>query len=535
MHLPRILMLLILACPVPGLAQTLQTFTLPVTNPANGAYYPDIQASFPSVQWATLDRLYLPAGQYKFLRIGNLPVRSASRPLVITNLGGQVRIGGLGHYYVFPIGGGSNWRLTGHYDAAAATGDAAYQGHAGGAYATSRGRYGILVDDGRIENEDGTDTGYSGVSVGGGATDFEIDFIEVTRVGFAGIVLKTDNNGDAHMRNVRIHDTYVHDTGSEGFYIGSTQAQPQHRIEGLKFYNNRVVRTGTEMFQLGQAGGGSDIHHNVFMLGALDWKSPFQSFQDNAIQLSPRAGSLRFRNNIVIGGAGSLLNMLGANITGDPHAAGDLVELSDNVWSHSRHFGLYVARLTDGVTNYRFERNSVSNIVFTYTELTPGTTNYNQVFRMGSGTGVANTNPIALRDNRWQGPQVFVFNWTNPNQTVGNVTSTGNTNVTTMPSPRFVDSGFPEGFDWFRIEQWGRQTPAGAAITYQPGDYATYQGKLYRSIATAAHSGQRPDQNPTTWQLQPDPADDLRLAADSPVQGVGLLDGLGAIFAHGFE
>lgn len=513
-------------------AGSLTTFTLPVANPANGAYHPDVQASFPQVPWATLDRLYIPAGHYKFLRIGNLPQRTADRPLVITNSGGQVRIGGLGHYYLFPIGGGSHWRLTGEYDAAAQTGHADFPGHANGQYANSAGRYGIVVDDGRIEDEDGDDTGLSGISVGG-ATRFEIDFVEVTRVGFAGIVMKTDNNGTAHMQDVRVHDTYIHDTGSEGFYIGSTQAQPQHRIEGLQLYNNRVVRAGTELFQLGQVGGGSDIHHNVFFLGALDWKSPFQAFQDNAMQLSPRQGSLRFRNNIVIGGAGSMINMHGANIAGDTHAAGDLVEFSDNYFSHSRHFGPYLGRLNDGVTRYRFARNQFTDVDFSYDELDPGASDYNQIFRLGSG-GAANTSLIEIVDNRWDGPQRFINNWTNPNQTAGNVSASGNVNAA-VPDVAFADSGFAADFDYFRIEQWGRLTPGGAQISYQPGDHVTYQGRLYRSVAAGPTTGQRPDQFPGTWQLLPSPPDDLRLAADSPVRGVGLLDTVADMFDDGFE
>lgn len=529
----RLLLTLLAWLPACAFAGALQTFTLPVTNPANGAYYPDIQSSFPAVDWTTLDRLYLPAGHYKFLRIGNLPQRSAERPLIITNRGGQVRIGGLGHYYLFPLGGGSHWRLTGAYDEAAQIGHPDFPGHAGGHYATSRGRYGILVDDGRIEDENGDDTGLTGLSVGGGATDFEIDFVEVTRVGFAGIMLKSDNSGSAHMRNVSVHDTYVHDTGSEGFYIGSTQAQPQHRIEGLQLYNNRVARAGTELFQLGQVGGGSDIHHNVFFLGALDWKSPFQAFQDNAVQLSPRQGSLRFRNNIVIGGAGSMLNMHGANVAGDVHAAGDLVEFSDNYFSHSRHFGPYLGRLNDGVTRYRFARNRFTDVVFAYDELDPDAVDYDQIFRLGSG-GAANTSPIEIVDNQWDGPQRFINNWTDPNQTVGTVSASGNVHAP-VPDVAFVDSGVPADFDYFLIEQWGDTTPGGAPIVYQPGDYATYQGVLYRNIAAQAGDGERPDLTPATWQALPLPPDDLRLAADSPVRGVGLLDSGADVFANGFE
>ena len=103
-----------------------------------------------------------------------------------------------------------------------------------------QGKYGILSDDAFSK------AGLSGLSIGGKATDFELDMLEVARAEFAGIVAKTDNDGTATMRNVRVHDLYIHDTGSEGIYFGSTQAQPQHSFENLQIYDNRMLRTGTE-------------------------------------------------------------------------------------------------------------------------------------------------------------------------------------------------------------------------------------------------------------------------------------------------
>lgn len=139
--------LLLIALPRPSSAGTaLETFTLPLPSPGNGIYFPDLRTSFPEVDWQNLDRLYIPAGHFKFIRLGNLPLRSPASPLVITNSGGQVRVGGLDHYYNFVVSGGSNWRLTGRHDAAAQTGHPDCPGHDGG-YATSLGRYGILIDD----------------------------------------------------------------------------------------------------------------------------------------------------------------------------------------------------------------------------------------------------------------------------------------------------------------------------------------------------------------------------------------------------
>src|ERR1041384_1691771 len=67
------------------------TFDLPATG--DGIYYMDLQASFPNVDWMTLDRLYLPAGEWKNVYLGNLPKRTKERPLVITNKGGQFFVG----------------------------------------------------------------------------------------------------------------------------------------------------------------------------------------------------------------------------------------------------------------------------------------------------------------------------------------------------------------------------------------------------------------------------------------------------------
>ena len=509
-------LLLLLLLPSPSVAGSLSTFTLPTPAPGNGIYYPDLAASFPDVDWQTLDRLYLPAGHFRFVRLGGLPERSAASPLVITNHGGQVRVGGLGHYYTFVIGGGSHWRLTGRYDAAAGTGDAGFLGHDGG-YAHSRDTYGILLDD-------GFGSGGSCLGVGGGATAFEIDFLEIRECGFAGMLIKTDDDGDATMDQVRIHDNYIHDVSAEGLYVGSTQAEPQHSFTDFKLYNNRVIRTGAEALQLGQLGDGSEIHNNVFLLGALEWKRPFQAFQDNASQYGGRFGNISVHHNIVIGGASNLMIFFGQDRTGDPHDAGHTQRIEDNFFSHGRNLGVYVHSQGDGVSTYRFARNSFRNIDFQYDELNPSATDPNAVLR------IFNTaNPIELVDNRWQGPQVFA-------QVTGGaqVIQSGNTQEVIEP-PRFVDSGFAADFDYLRVERWTDVDSSGLAVTYGVDDYVMHLGELYR--ATASNQGQDPSSSPDVWQLQPLPADDVRLHLDSPLQGVGLLDNVHnfLLFRDGFE
>jgi hypothetical protein len=283
------------------------------------------------------------------------------------------------------------------------------------------------------------------------------------------------------------------------------------------------VRTGTEIFQFGQIGAGSEVYNNVFMLGALEWKHPFQNFQDNGTQIGPRFGSFSFRNNIVIGAASALMQFQGAVIAGDPHVAGDLVEVSNNYFSDSRHFAVYAARLTDPNTRYRFENNRFRRLQFQRDEVDPAPTNYNQFFRMGSG-GVANTSPIEIRDNLYDGGQFFINNWSDPNQTVGSLQASGNQAVS-IPPVRFVDSGFAADYDYFRIEMWKADTTAGAPVAYEMGDLASEDGTLFLCVdAGGCAAGLLPSANPLSWQLQPLPPDDLRVHSASPIQQVGLLD-----------
>lgn len=223
-------------------------FVLPVQG-NESIYYNDIQASFPQVDWQNLDRLYIPAGHYNFMKLNNLPQRSSDKPLIITNYGGQVHIGGT-YTYTVSLGGGSNWIFTGRYDPDLEIGHVNYQGHSNGNYANATGKYGIEVSD----------TNTTGLAVGGGtptnyATNFEIEFVEIYRTGFAGLMIKTDNVPAATMDGVKVHDLYIHDTDAEGMYIGSTQAvEQQHKFTNFELYNNRVLRSGSEGIQLGQMG-----------------------------------------------------------------------------------------------------------------------------------------------------------------------------------------------------------------------------------------------------------------------------------------
>lgn len=485
------------------------TFTLPIPTANEGLpalYHPDLAADFPEVDFSTLDRLYIQGARYRSVLLGGLPERSAERPLVITNLNGQVEVGGEAANYVFVLQGGSNFVLTGRYDAVSQTGDAAFPGHAGGAYAHSQGTYGFLIDD------EFSKDGLSGLAVGSGATDFELEFLEVTRAEFAGIIVKTDDDGTATMRNVRLHDLYVHDVGSEGLYLGSTQAQPQHAFEGLRIHDNRFLRTGTEALQVGQLGSDCEIHHNVLGPAAVRWRSAFARYQDGNVQYGQRYGSSRFHHNVVVGTGDLFVEFFPTPVDGDPRSASDSVAFEDNYFADTSSSGVYTHAEETGVT-IRFERNVFRGFAFNYDEVYPDATEPAQVFGVGSNS----PNPHVLRDNTTDGPYPFI-QWTFDSVTLEN-------NVEgSVEQAVFRDFMRPELDANHRALEWWTPTatlsPDQRAVVYPAGAFVVHRGTLYRALGE--NQGLAPDEHPEAWEALPPPADDVRLSADSPHQGLGV-------------
>jgi len=128
-----------------------------------------------------------------------------------------------------------------------------------------------------IHNVDG-----AGISIEGLSTDIEVEGIEISFTLFPGIFCKSDPDCEFNstrdkytMRNVSLHDNYIHDTGMEGFYVGSsfytgititcdgkdTTLLP-HLIRGLKVFNNRITRTGWDGLQVSSADSSCAIYGN---------------------------------------------------------------------------------------------------------------------------------------------------------------------------------------------------------------------------------------------------------------------------------
>ncbi|MEM7551362.1 MAG: right-handed parallel beta-helix repeat-containing protein [Bacteroidota bacterium] len=155
------------------------------------------------------------------------------------------------------------------------------------------------------------------------STNFEIDHLEISDVGFSGITAKTDpgcNNGTTRghftMKNVSFHDNFVHDVGGEGFYVGNSfYANGKqkdcgtvfpHAIESLSLYNNIIDNTGRESIQVGSATKDAKIYSNrMSNYGLINKKH-----HTNGIQIGEGTGGLCY-NNVVFGGPGNGIVVLG--------------------------------------------------------------------------------------------------------------------------------------------------------------------------------------------------------------------------------
>lgn len=501
----------------------------------------DIQASHPGIVDA--DRLYIRAGHYAWIEIRNLPERTADRPLVITNLGGQVRVGGIANGNSITIKGGSNWAFTGRYDPIAKTGDPAFPGHKYG-YPGSAGKYGIFVDDEFVHANDSC-----GMYVGGYpsatelATDFELEFLEITRNSYCGLSVKNDDRPTGTMANVKIHDIYSHDNHGECLYLGSTQnPETQHVFTNLRVYNNRFLRCDYETAQFGQLDEGSQIDHNVFAFGALKRLDQFTQGQDNNVQISIRNGAVSFHHNVMLG-AGFATAIVFRNKSlrerGDERV--DFV-MHDNYFEGSLTLGNYFgARASTALmsmfpadadsvapSKFRIENNFYRDIVWGYNRVTPSAQTPALPEIMSSD---AIKMPIHATGNRWEGngtlyPGLAVGVGTGTSTTKGTQYIATDNERTTVDAYRFVDLGFP-GTEIQKFERWLATRGSGAVADYPANFLVQHQSKFYKALV--ANDSKVPPDHPEAWQEVSGMHDDVRQAVDSPyyARGIGLLDDAG--------
>jgi hypothetical protein len=199
--------------------------------------------------------------------------------------------------------------------------------------APSTASYAIKVDNSKYFRISGGETeGVYGIKVRGGnigiqldylSTNFEVDHVEVSNVGFAGIMAKTDPTcdnatirGNFTLTDVFVHHNYVHDTGGEGLYIGnsfynggvntSCGLRYPGELKNIKIFKNHVVNSGWESIQLGCAVSGAEVYENV----VENYGVANVNAQNNGIQIGEGTGGLCY-NNYVKGGKGTGIIVLG--------------------------------------------------------------------------------------------------------------------------------------------------------------------------------------------------------------------------------
>lgn len=177
----------------------------------------------------------------------------------------------------------------------------------------SNTEYGILIQD--VVN------GY-GLDIGTRSTNFEIEYLEIKNVKIAGIVAKTDPNcifpsdrENFTMFNLKIHNNYIHHTGNEGMYIGSSFFLGQyisscnatlfpHIIDGVEIYNNRVEYTGWDGIQVGSALNNCNVHNNLIYKDS----QAEATYQMSGIIINTGSRCNVFNNQIIDGKGTGILN-----------------------------------------------------------------------------------------------------------------------------------------------------------------------------------------------------------------------------------
>lgn len=284
------------------------------------------------------------AYKYKNLLFRNI-VGTASQPIIIKNCGGTAYITATGLSYGIKTENSKFFRITG--------GDVSKS-------------YGIKVNGSHI-----------GVTLDKLSTNFEVDHVQVSNVGFAGVMAKTDPScdnatirGNFVMNDISLHDNYVFDTGGEGFYVGnsfyedgaktSCGVRLPHEIHGVKIYNNIVKNSGWEGIQLGCATQGAQVYNNsIENYGTVNREA-----QNNGMQIGAGTGGLCY-NNFIKNGTGNGLIVMGL---------GDNV-VHDNVIVGAGGSGIFCdERYTPG-PGFKFINNTIINPkvdgIRLYAELVP--------------------------------------------------------------------------------------------------------------------------------------------------------------------
>jgi poly(3-hydroxybutyrate) depolymerase len=245
------------------------------------------------------DTVCIQAGNYSYMQFYNF-TGTAAKPIVFINCGGQVKIGN-GGSYGFIFNNVKYFKVTG-------TG--------------SSDKYGFSIN--------GVNKKLNvGVAMGKGCTDYEGDHMEVTG-SEVGVMAKVNPDCDTEnqypyfaIRNVKLHDLYIHDVTGEGMYVGNTapngtevtcadgsvkNALPP-RIYGLRIYNVITANTGWDGIQVASAPQDVEIHDNK----VSNYGTTNMSSQQAGIILGGETNG-KVYNNTVVKGTGNGIEVFGIGL-----------------------------------------------------------------------------------------------------------------------------------------------------------------------------------------------------------------------------
>jgi hypothetical protein len=323
-------------------------------------------------------RIHIYQGTYRYIEIAARPDGKAfqevnsspTNPVIITNLGGQVKFGvhgpnadNDGNFWVHQF---KHIMITGEYDQALGTGDANFLGMKGDM--TAHGwinNFGIMGDrQFAMFPEDGTGLGlqvnhFISVKVRG---------IGVVRGYFAGISVKNNDVLQTSHASIEIQRCLSGWHSGEGFYIGSTNEFANTVSDNVTvFKNNIALFTGAEGVQLDKLNSGSEIKNNFVYKTACFYQNPFQKNQDNCFQWSFVNGNVIAEDNIFYGGtAANLVNYSGiyskTDVTIVPSSQ---ILLRNNLFGGSRTSWAYIKESTgdpNGYITYHYDNNVIKDV-----------------------------------------------------------------------------------------------------------------------------------------------------------------------------
>lgn len=320
--------------------------------------------------------------------------------------------------------------------------------------------YGFNVNGGNI-----------GMTMDDLSSDFEIANVEVRNSGFAGIMAKTDPSCDAAtwrghftMKNIIIHNNYVHKTGGEGLYIGNSfyadgmslacgNVLP-HNVVNVKIYKNLTDSTGCEGIQVGSATSGCEIYNNTVKSPGL---TPFAAGQNNGIQIGEGTGGKCY-NNLIKNAPGNGIIVLGL---------GDNL-VFNNYILNSKSYGIFAdSRYTPG-PHFQFINNTIiasalGGIKLNSETIPMNTAINNVIIQSGSGLSIIRkSNSVKLTASN---------NYTGKNVSECKFANYSSDNFHLLSSSPLINTGANVLSYGISFDYYGTKRPSGKAFDIGATEY----------------------------------------------------------------